>query len=138
MPELIRKPIQTIKAADASTSSTPVPRSEASTPTTTVSEKADPETENKTTVNIIYFYLNTIIEILLNFYYYNMILLNYFKESDGKSKEIPMTTDKSDEIKSEEGTNVSPVVKIENELSEAQDEEKVSKIMNFIHKLNLY
>lgn len=55
MPELIRKPIQTIKAADASTSSTPIPRSEASTPTTTVSEKAEPETENKTTVSKLYF-----------------------------------------------------------------------------------
>lgn len=54
MPELIRKPIQNIKAADASTSSTPVPRSEASTPTTTVSEKAEAETENKPTVSIIY------------------------------------------------------------------------------------
>ncbi|XP_025415393.1 chromodomain-helicase-DNA-binding protein Mi-2 homolog isoform X3 [Sipha flava] len=47
MPELIRKPIQTIKAADASTSSTPLPRSEASTPTTTVSEKVEVETESK-------------------------------------------------------------------------------------------
>lgn len=50
MPELIRKPIQTIKAADASTSSTPVPRSEASTPTTVVSEKTEIETETKPTV----------------------------------------------------------------------------------------
>lgn len=57
MPELIRKPIQTIKAADASTSSTPVPRSEASTPTTTISEKAEVETEkteNKPIVSILY------------------------------------------------------------------------------------
>lgn len=51
MPELIRKPIQTIKAADASTSSTPIPRSEASTPTTTVSEKTEVETENKPKVS---------------------------------------------------------------------------------------
>jgi len=51
MPELIRKPIQTIKAADASTSSTPVPRSEASTPTTTVSEKTEVETDNKPKVS---------------------------------------------------------------------------------------
>lgn len=53
MPELIRKPIQTIKAVDASTSSTPVPRSEASTPTTTVSEKTETETETKPTVSKI-------------------------------------------------------------------------------------
>lgn len=54
MPELIRKPIQTIKAVDASTSSTPVPRSEASTPTT-VSEKTETETETKPTVSKILF-----------------------------------------------------------------------------------
>lgn len=57
MPELIRKPIQTNKPADVSTSSTPVPRSEASTPTTTISEKAEVETEkteNKPLVNILY------------------------------------------------------------------------------------
>lgn len=59
MPELIRKPIQSIKAADVSTSSTPVPRSEASTPTT-VSEKTEAETEkteNKSTVCIITKYI---------------------------------------------------------------------------------
>ncbi|VVC33210.1 Hypothetical protein CINCED_3A015046 [Cinara cedri] len=101
MPELIRKPIQTIKAADASTSSTPVPRSEASTPTTTVSEKAEPETENKTT------------------------------ETDVKSKETLATTDKANEIKHEEGTTTEGVVvKIENELSvksEVQEEQKEEK-----------
>jgi len=68
MPELIRKPIQTIKAADASTSSTPVPRSEASTPTTTISEKAETEIENKPTVskNSNYIKINIIIYVKKN------------------------------------------------------------------------
>ncbi|XP_022176627.1 chromodomain-helicase-DNA-binding protein Mi-2 homolog isoform X2 [Myzus persicae] len=87
MPELIRKPIQTIKPADASTSSTPVPRSEASTPTTTVSEKTEVETENK------------------------------LKDAEEKPKETPAAIDdKPIEIKSEESSDATPV-KIENELS---------------------
>lgn len=90
MPELIRKPIQTIKAADTSTSSTPVPRSEASTPTTTVSEKAETEIENKPT------------------------------DIEEKPKEI-LTSDKSNEIKSEESTTSTPAVKIENESSVKTD-----------------
>lgn len=68
MPELIRKPIQTIKAADASTSSTPVPRSEASTPTTTVSEKTEVETDNKPkVVQILQF--NCLKYYIVNYYF---------------------------------------------------------------------
>lgn len=125
MPELIRKPIQTIKAADASTSSTPVPRSEASTPTTTVSEKTEVETENKPKVSKI---LKQILLLLLNCY----LFINILEDPEEKPKETPATTDdKPIEIKSEESTVTSPV-KMENELSakiDTPEETTVSKII---------
>jgi len=94
MPELIRNPIQTIKAADMSTSSTPVPRSEASTPTTTVSEKAETEAEK--------------IEHKLSI------------DTEDKLKVTSEIQDKSNEIKLEE-TIDKPTIKMESELSAKLD-----------------
>ncbi|XP_050544780.1 chromodomain-helicase-DNA-binding protein Mi-2 homolog isoform X2 [Daktulosphaira vitifoliae] len=91
MPELIRKPIQTIKVADVSTSSTPIPRSEASTPTTTVSEKTETESETKPSV-----------------------------ADPDKSKEVnneTENTEKTAEVKSEEKKDPTVVIKIENNIS---------------------
>ncbi|XP_050421569.1 chromodomain-helicase-DNA-binding protein Mi-2 homolog [Adelges cooleyi] len=100
MPELIRKPIQTVKA-DVSTSSTPVPRSEASTPTTTVSEKTEVETETKSSV----------------------IDVDKLKET-GNSTEIDV--EKQTDQKSEENKDEDVAVKTENEESAKAEPKEVA------------
>lgn len=143
MPELIRKPIQNIKAADASTSSTPVPRSEASTPTTTVSEKAEVETENKPIVSRICF-VKIIINIKLCLYFiihllvYIIYSLYIFviQDTDEKSKETSATSDtKSNEGKTDEGTSV---VKTENESSVKTENPEESNVSKSIIRIILF